>query len=147
MLFAKPAGREAKLSHMATPPWEPAWAGMLTLANGTAERRSSEGMLKIKAKVTASLPVRTKPMIRPIMWPIFAPSTSLPDVTQNNGITKTGKSRGSAIENGPCHQRYGMPQSRRAMIECIFGWGKQHGTMRKTNIASSVAFQPISCST
>jgi hypothetical protein len=25
-----------------------------------------------------------------------------------------------------------MSQSRRAMIECIFGWGKQHGTMRKT---------------
>ena len=25
-----------------------------------------------------------------------------------------------------------MPQSRRAMIECIFGWGTQHGTMRKT---------------
>jgi hypothetical protein len=25
-----------------------------------------------------------------------------------------------------------MPQSRRAMIECILGWGKQHGTMRKT---------------
>jgi len=23
-------------------------------------------------------------------------------------------------------------QSRRAMIECIFGWGKQHGTTRKT---------------
>jgi len=54
---------------------EPAWAGMLILANGTAERRSSEGMLKIKVKVTASLPVRTKPMIRPIMRPIFAPST------------------------------------------------------------------------
>jgi len=25
-----------------------------------------------------------------------------------------------------------MSQSRRAMVECIFGWGKQHGTMRKT---------------
>ncbi len=25
-----------------------------------------------------------------------------------------------------------MSQSRRAIIECIFGWGKQHGTMRKT---------------
>ena len=25
-----------------------------------------------------------------------------------------------------------MSQSCRAMIECIFGWGKQHGTMRKT---------------
>ena len=30
------------------------------------------------------------------------------------------------------HQGYGMSQSRRAMTECIFGWGKQHGTMRKT---------------
>ena len=25
-----------------------------------------------------------------------------------------------------------MSQSRRAMVECIFGRGKQHGTMRKT---------------
>jgi hypothetical protein len=25
-----------------------------------------------------------------------------------------------------------MSQSPRAMTECIFGWGKQHGTMRKT---------------
>jgi hypothetical protein len=24
-----------------------------------------------------------------------------------------------------------MSQKRRKMIECIFGWGKQHGTMRK----------------
>ena len=27
---------------------------------------------------------------------------------------------------------YGMSQSRRAMVECIFGWGKQYGSMRKT---------------
>ncbi|WP_247446406.1 transposase, partial [Bradyrhizobium sp. 38] len=32
----------------------------------------------------------------------------------------------------PRHPGYGMSQSRRAMVECIFGWGKQHGTMRKT---------------
>ena len=25
-----------------------------------------------------------------------------------------------------------MSQACRAMAECIFGWGKQHGTMRKT---------------
>ena len=25
-----------------------------------------------------------------------------------------------------------MSQLRRALAECIFGWGKQHGTMRKT---------------
>jgi Transposase DDE domain len=30
------------------------------------------------------------------------------------------------------HPGYGMPSSRRAMIECIIGWSKQHGTMRKT---------------
>jgi hypothetical protein len=30
------------------------------------------------------------------------------------------------------HQGYSLSQSRWAMIECIFGWGKQHGTMRKT---------------
>lgn len=56
-----------------------------------------------------------------------------PHVTQNNGPTKTGKRRQSAIDGRTTrHAGYGMSQSRRAMIECIFGWGKQHGTMRKT---------------
>lgn len=56
-------------------------------------------------------------------------------MTQNNGVTKTGKTRRSAIDGRTTrHQSYGMSQSRRAMIECIFGWGKQHGTMRKTKL-------------
>ncbi|MDB5532651.1 MAG: family transposase, partial [Hyphomicrobiales bacterium] len=56
-----------------------------------------------------------------------------PHVTQNNTIGKTGRSRRSAIdERTTRHPGYGMSQTRRAMIECIFGWGKQHGTMRKT---------------
>ena len=56
-----------------------------------------------------------------------------PHVTQNQAVTKTGKTRTSAIdERTTRHQGYGMSQSRRAMVECIFGWGKQHGTMRKT---------------
>src|ERR1700756_1187924 len=67
------------------------------------------------------------------MWPIFAPSMSHPHVTQNNGVGKTGKRRRSAVDQRTTrHDGYGMSQSRRAMIECIFGWGKQHGTMRKT---------------
>ena len=54
-------------------------------------------------------------------------------VAQNNSVTKTGKSRRSAIDGRTTrHEGYGMSQTRRAMIECIFGWGKQHGTMRKT---------------
>jgi len=56
-----------------------------------------------------------------------------PHVTQNNGITKAGRYRRSAIDQRTTrHQGYGMSQSRRAMIECMFGWGKQHGTMRNT---------------
>jgi hypothetical protein len=47
---ARRAGGKA-LPHGPRHHGEPAWAGMLTLANGTAERRASEGMLKIKAKV------------------------------------------------------------------------------------------------
>jgi hypothetical protein len=56
-----------------------------------------------------------------------------PHVTQNASLTSTGKRRQSAIDARTTrHEGYGMSQSRRAMIECIFGWGKQHGTMRKT---------------
>ena len=56
-----------------------------------------------------------------------------PHVTQNDSVTSTGKRRQSAIDARTTrHEGYGMSQSRRAMIECIFGWGKQHGTMRKT---------------
>jgi hypothetical protein len=56
-----------------------------------------------------------------------------PHVTQNDSITATGKRRHSAIDGRTTrHDGYGLSQSCRAMIECIFGWGKQHGTMRKT---------------
>ena len=56
-----------------------------------------------------------------------------PHVAQNDAITATGKHRRSAIDRRTTrHEGYGMSQSRRAMTECIFGWGKQHGTMRKT---------------
>ena len=56
-----------------------------------------------------------------------------PHVTQNNALSKTGRRRRSAIDGRTTrHTGYAKSQSRRAMIECIFGWGKQHGTMRKT---------------
>jgi Transposase DDE domain len=56
-----------------------------------------------------------------------------PHVTQNDSITATGKRRQSAIDGRTTrHQGYGLSQSCRAMTERIFGWGKQHGTMRKT---------------
>jgi len=56
-----------------------------------------------------------------------------PHVAQNQSPTKTGKRRRSAIDGRtPRHAGYGLSQQRRRAIECIFGWGKQHGTLRKT---------------
>jgi hypothetical protein len=110
-------------------------AGMVTLASGTAERRASERMLKTKAKeaghrITAG---EDKAYDTADHVANLRAINVTPHVTQNNGITKTGKRRRSAIdERTTRHQGYGMSQSRRAMTECIFGWGKQHGTMRKT---------------
>ena len=55
-----------------------------------------------------------------------------PHVTQNNGPTKTGRRRRSAIDGRTTHTRgYAKSQTRCAMIECIFGWGKQHGTLKR----------------
>ncbi len=70
-----------------------------------------------------------------------------PHVTQNNGINKNWQESHGAHDDGPrALNTMACRKSRRPMIECIFGWGKQHGTMRK-NIASFAALQPISCST
>src|SRR5258705_9448772 len=44
-----------------------------------------------------------------------------PHVTQNQAVTKTGKTRNSAIdERTTRHPGYGMSQSLPAMVECIF---------------------------
>jgi recombination DNA repair RAD52 pathway protein len=138
-LYRKAAGREAKLSYMGHAVMENrhglAVAGMVTHANGTAERRASERMLKTKAmqagrRITAGA---DKAYDTADHVANLRAINVTPHVTQNNGATKTGKNRRSAIdERTTRHDGYGMSQSRRAMIECIFGLGKQHGTMRKT---------------
>jgi len=138
-LYRKAAGREAKLCYMGHATMENrhglAVAGMVTHANGAAERSASEMMLKTKAKeagrrITAG---EDKAYDTADHVANLRALNVTPHVTQNNGVTKTGKIRRSAIdERTTRHAGYGMSQSRRAMIECIFGWGKQHGTMRKT---------------
>ena len=52
-------------------------AGMVTLANGTAERRASQIMLKAtpRRRAAASRWAKIRPMTRPTMWPICALST------------------------------------------------------------------------
>jgi transposase len=138
-LYRKASGREAKLCYMGHVTMENrhglAVAGMVTHANGTAERRASEIMLKAKSKaagrrITAG---EDKAYDTGDHVANLRASNVIPHVTQNNSPTKTGKCRRSAIDARTTrYEGYGMSQTRRAMIECIFGWGKQHGTMRKT---------------
>jgi len=118
-LYRKASGREAKLSYMGHAVMENrhglAVDGRLTQADGTAERRAAEAMLKHKAYDTADHVAALRRF------------GVTPHVAQND------TARRSAIDARTTrHVGYGMSQSRRPMIECIFGWGKQHGTMRKT---------------
>lgn len=136
-LYRKAAGREAKLCYMGHVTMENrnglAVAGRVTHATGTAERRASEDMLKVKVKQsgrritvgedkaydTADHVARLRAL------------NVTPHVAQYNSGNPNG--RQSAIDGRTTrHDGYGMSQSCRAMAECIFGWGKQHGTMRKT---------------
>ena len=138
-LYRKAGGREAKLCYMGHATMENrhglAVAGMVTLANGTAERWASETMLKAKAKkrgrrITVG---EDKAYDTADHVANLRAINVTPHVAQNDSITSTGKRRQSAIDGRTTrHQGYDISQSCRAMTECIFGWGKQHGTMRKT---------------
>ena len=58
-----------------------------------------------------------------------------PHPARHHAITKTGKRRKSFVDDTLANDAgYRMSQTRRKMIECVFGWGKQHGTMRKTKL-------------
>ena len=102
-LYRKAAGREAKLSYMGHATMENrhglAVAGMVTLANGTAERRAAETMLKAKAKeVGRRLTVGADKAYDTIDHVANLRAINVtPHVTQNDGITSTGKRRQSAI--------------------------------------------------
>ncbi len=138
-LYRKAAGREARLSYMGHVVMENrnglAVAGKVSHAGGTAERRASEAMLKRKARrrgrritVGEDKAYDTRDHVTALRL-----LNVTPHVTQNDALTKTGRRRTSAIDRRTTrHVGYRTSQSRRAMVECIFGWGKQHGTMRKT---------------
>jgi hypothetical protein len=99
-------------------------AGIVTQANGTAERRASEIMVKAKSKAAGHRITAGEDKAYDTADHVtnLRAMNVTPHVTQNNGITKTGKIRKSAIDKRTTrHQGYGMSQSRRAMIECIFG--------------------------
>jgi Transposase domain (DUF772) len=96
-LYRKAAGREAKLCYMGHAAMENrhglAVAGMVTFATGTAERRASEIMLKVKAKeagrritVGEDKAYDTTDHVAKLRA-----LNVTPHVTQNDSITATGK--------------------------------------------------------
>jgi transposase len=137
-LYRKAAGREARLSYMGHVVMENrnglAVAGKVSQAGGTAERRASEAMLKRKARRGRRITVgEDKAYDTRDHVTALRRLNVTPHVTQNDALTKTGRRRTSAIDRRTTrHVGYRISQSCRAMVECIFGWGKQHGTMRKT---------------
>jgi transposase len=137
-LYRKADGREAKLSYMGHVVMENrnglAVAGAVSEANGSAERRASEAMLKKKAKKSRCITVGAdKAYDTRDHVTALRKMNITPHIAQNDSLTKTGKRRRSAIDARTTrHIGYRISQTCRAMAECIFGWGKQHGTMRKT---------------
>jgi transposase len=137
-LYRKANGREAKLCYMGHALMENrnglAVGGTVTQANGTAERRASEAMLKNKAKGSKRITVgEDKAYDASDHVAALRRMSVTPHVAQNDSLTNTGKRRRSAIDSRTTrHIGYQISQACRKMTECIFGWGKQHGTMRKT---------------
>jgi hypothetical protein len=126
-LYRKAAGREAKLCYMGHATMENrnglAVAGMVTHASGTAERRASEHMLKAKSQEAEGTITVGEDKAYDTSDHVAAlrDISVTPHVAQNNAVTKTGKQRRSAIDGRTTrHEGYGMSQSRRASIECIF---------------------------
>ncbi len=136
-LYRKAAGREAKLSYLGHVTMENrhglAVAGLVTHATGTAEREASEKMLKVKAKAASGRITVGEDKAYDVAEHVarLRAMNITPHVAQYNSTGTRG--RQSAIDRRTTrHEGYPISQSCRAMIECIFGWGKQHGTMRKT---------------
>jgi len=137
-LYRKANGREAKLSYLGHVVMENrnglAVAGMVTQANGTAEREASQTMLKVQAKHAHRRITVGEDKAYDTQAHVAALRTIgvTPHVAQNDALTKTGKRRKSAIDARTTrHGGYAISQICRKMVECIFGWGKQHGTLRR----------------
>jgi len=136
-LFRKAKGQEAKLCYLGHAMIENrnglVVEGCVTTASGTAERDAAEAMVKDQRaksgkRITlgADKNYDTKTHVE-----VLRETGVTPHVAQNTGTDE--HPRRSAIDARTTrHEGYGMSQTRRKMIECPFGWGKQHGTIRKT---------------
>jgi transposase len=137
-LYRKSAGKESKLCYMGHATMENrnglAVAGLVTQASGTAERVAAEKMLGEKASPHTRITVGADKAydVAEHVARLRAKHIT-PHIAVNAYVTKTGQARKTSIDGRTIrHKGYTISQGKRKMIECMFGWGKQHGTMRKT---------------
>jgi hypothetical protein len=137
-LYRKSEGKESKLCYMGHATMENrtglAVAGLVTQASGTAERAASEEMLEQKASPHARITVGADKAddVEAHVERLRAKNIT-PPLAVNTYVTKTGTVRKTSIDGRTTrHKGYTLSQGKRKMIEGLFGWGKQHGTMRKT---------------
>jgi len=137
-LYRKSEGKESTLCYMGHATMENrnglAVAGLVTQASGTAERAASEEMLEKKASHHARITVGADKAydVEAHVERLRAKNIT-PHIAVNASVTKTGKARKTSIDGRTTrHKGYPLSQGKRKMIECMFGWGKQHGTLRKT---------------
>ena len=132
-LYRKSQGQESRLCYMGHAVMENrhglAVAGMVTHANGKAERKASLKMLKAIAR-------KKKRRITAGADKAYDTKDHVADLRENNitpHVAQNDSRRRSAIDKRTTrHAGYSISQTKRKMIECVFGWGKLHGTMRKT---------------
>ncbi len=137
-LSRKSEGMASKLCYMGHATMENrnglAVAGIVTQASGTAERAASEEMLEKKASPHTRITVGADKAydVEEHVERLRAKNIT-PHIAVNNYVTKTGRARKTSIDGRTTrHTGYNISQGKRKMIECLFGWGKQHGPMRKT---------------
>ena len=139
---ARPPGGEAQLCYMGHATMENrhglAVAGIVTLADGTAERRASEIMLKAKAKKAGRRITVGEDKAYDTADHVanLRALNVTPHVVQNDSITATGKRRQSAIDGRTTrHKGYGLSQSCRAMTRMHLRLGQKarHDAQNKTS--------------
>ena len=165
-LYKKAKGKESKLCYMGHALMENrnglAGGGSVTHATGTAEREASEAMLAARVKQSGKPATvgEDKHVLSFAEGAYDAASHGAalrklkvtPHVARSDALSKTGKRRRSIVSDVvAASEGYGMSQTRRKVIECVFGWGKQHGTLRKTKhrglaqVASDFLLNIIAC--
>lgn len=113
-LYRKAAGQEAKLCYMGHATMENrhglAVAGRVTHANGTAERRASETTLKARRKAAGRRITAGEDKASDTADHVanLRAIGVTPHVTQSQAVTKTGKTRNSAIDERT-NEPHGVP--------------------------------------